>query len=407
MVDAARGRRRGHRRRPGPADGRAALERPGPGRGRGSGMVRAIWEHEVVTVAGSPTSSPATGRPRGRWWRSTPATSRPTPTASSRKSIPSTTGWACSIPATTCSSPPPAPPWGRERSAGLPPDWVGLDRATGQPGAAAPAARRHHPLRLRRRPDLLAGGPRPSTGRATAGPRAYLSQAGFLRDEVQRKGEVSAAYAHDGTIVEQARQRRRPGRSAGRPAQTLDPPACPHRCTPAVLRGPGRLRRHDRAGDGRRPAGRRAPLTGPTRTTCTPRTGPWFATALYANALPNLWNNPFAAGDGARPPGHAAGRAGRGADPNRQVTPGGRCGATDPLYQAGPRPPSGSRHGRRRGGHGRCAGVAVPGDLGAGLGRGVDAMRQDASPALTPASRASAPAVMSRGRAGSPPWPTP
>ena len=78
---------------------------------------------------------------------------------------------------------------------------MGLDRATGEPVPLRlekgdttrygfDAARAYWRVAL----DLRWTG----DGRA----RAYLSQAGFLRDEVQRKGEVSAVYARDGTIEE-------------------------------------------------------------------------------------------------------------------------------------------------------------------------------------------------------------
>jgi endo-1,4-beta-D-glucanase Y/4-amino-4-deoxy-L-arabinose transferase-like glycosyltransferase len=86
-----------------------------------------------------------------------------------------------------------------DHSAGLPPDWLGIDRAS---GALLPLAvdgayttdygydapRTYWRLAL----DLKWNG----DGRAAA----FLGQAGFLRDEVQRSGAVRAAYSHSGEV---------------------------------------------------------------------------------------------------------------------------------------------------------------------------------------------------------------
>jgi endoglucanase len=90
---------------------------------------------------------------------------------------------------------------GAARSAGLPPDWVGVDTATGELS----------PLPLEGKPDTSVYGYDAARtywrialdqqwsgdGRADT----YLRQAGFLRDEVARKGAPSAVYAHDGSLV--------------------------------------------------------------------------------------------------------------------------------------------------------------------------------------------------------------
>jgi len=86
-------------------------------------------------------------------------------------------------------------------SAGLPPDWIALDPATGESTVVEvngrdatnygyDAARTWWRVAL----DLQWA----DEGRA----KAYLDQAGFLADEVERKGHVSAVYEHDGTVVE-------------------------------------------------------------------------------------------------------------------------------------------------------------------------------------------------------------
>ena len=88
---------------------------------------------------------------------------------------------------------------GGERSAGLPPDWVGLDATTSeivplQLGSAATTNYGYDAPRVYWRValDLRWNG----DGRAAA----YLTQAGFLRDEVTRSGAVRAIYTHDGSV---------------------------------------------------------------------------------------------------------------------------------------------------------------------------------------------------------------
>ena len=103
--------------------------------------------------------------------------------------------------------------FGATRSAGLPPDWIGLDRTTGH--LTPLRFQQDDPTRYTRY-----GYDAPRTfwrialderwsgdGRAAA----YLKQAGFLRDEVDhlfadsvtRKDRVGAMYAHDGTVIEE------------------------------------------------------------------------------------------------------------------------------------------------------------------------------------------------------------
>jgi endo-1,4-beta-D-glucanase Y/4-amino-4-deoxy-L-arabinose transferase-like glycosyltransferase len=166
-----------------------------------------------------------------------------------------------------------AAPLGANRSAGLPPDWVGLDRADGQVvplvldkdaptqyGYDAPRTYWRVALDLRWDGD----------GRADA----YLRQAGFLRDEVARAGAVASVYAHDGTLV-----RDEPSLvgSAGALAAllTLDPGAANAMYAGQILG------RGERAGNELR--------WGEADDLYAQEWG-WFATALYADALPDLWN---------------------------------------------------------------------------------------------------------------------
>lgn len=163
---------------------------------------------------------------------------------------------------------------GAARSAGLPPDWIGLDRAT---GALVPlplsgndttrygydAARTYWRIAL----DLRWSG----DGRADS----YLREnAGFLRGEVARKGFPSAVYAHDGTIVQEP-----PSLvgNAGALAMLLatDQSAADGLYVDHFLKGVTREGADVRWGD---------------PTDLYGQEWSWFAVAFYADALPDLWH---------------------------------------------------------------------------------------------------------------------
>ncbi len=162
--------------------------------------------------------------------------------------------------------------FGRERSAGLPPDWVGLDRTT---GALTPlpfdradttrygydAARTYWRVALHLRWN--------DDGRA----RAYLTTAGFLQNEVDREGRVRAVYQRDGTPT--TTDSSLVGTAGALAALlTLNPATANVLYTgqlaaAAQPANPGVYWGH--------PDDLYAQAWG------------WFATAMYADALPNLW----------------------------------------------------------------------------------------------------------------------
>jgi endoglucanase len=164
---------------------------------------------------------------------------------------------------------------GNAGSAGLPPDWVGLDPQTGElvpvqlPTVAGDttvygyeAARTYWRLALDYR--------YVEDGRA----ESFLELAGFLADEIGNKGFVSAVYAKDGTVIE-------PNPSmvgmAGALAALL---------THSPELGHELYVRHIRIEFERYP--NNSISWGDPADLYTQEWG-WFATALYADALPNLW----------------------------------------------------------------------------------------------------------------------
>ncbi|MEA2638620.1 MAG: hypothetical protein QOF51_14 [Chloroflexota bacterium] len=154
---------------------------------------------------------------------------------------------------------------------GLPPDWIGLT----QEGDLIPlemnavettqygydAARTFWRVAL----DLQWSG----DGRA----RAFLEQAGFLRDQMAVRGYVSAIYAHDGTPLADTPSTVGDAGAIGALMQ-LDPNAAANIVANQLIGGAGRNDRDVFWGE-------------PTDL-YTQEWG-WFATALYANAMPDLW----------------------------------------------------------------------------------------------------------------------
>ncbi len=249
----------------------------------GRQMVPAIWEHDVAVVNGVPYLA------AGNW-----ATSGPVIAINPSYVAPYAFGIFAEVD--------PAHNWwwlldtsyrvlfdasratlGAEQSAGLPPDWVGLERASGRlvpfelPGVETTrygydAARTYWRVALHYR----------WTGDGRA--EAFLQQAGFLRDEVRRpegeagatKGTVSAVYARDGTIVEA------PPSIVGEAGAlsallTLDRDAAGQLYSSRIVGGAARAGSGVAWGD---PADLYAQEWG------------WLATALYAGALPDTWHAP-------------------------------------------------------------------------------------------------------------------
>jgi len=167
-------------------------------------------------------------------------------------------------------------PLGADRFAGLPADWVSVDRVTGTLA----------PLNLAGKPTTTAYGfdaPRTywrvaldrlwsGDGRA----EAYLNQSGFLRDDIARKGRPSGVYAHDGSVLDDSFS---VVGTAGALAAlaTTDPAAGQGLFASQIVgtleTGPG----PDRV------------AWGDPRSVYDQAWG-WFATALYANRLPDLWH---------------------------------------------------------------------------------------------------------------------
>ncbi len=162
---------------------------------------------------------------------------------------------------------------GATQAAGLLPDWIGLEKATGE----------FVPLKTSGKDLTRFGYEAPRTywrialdmawsgdGRA----KTYLEQAGFLRDEVNRKGSVSASYAHDGSLLEKPASLISSG-GALMALQTLDPVAANRLYAGQVL---GTLSQSKSGAYWDNPD-----------DIYTQQWG-WFMVALYANALPDVWH---------------------------------------------------------------------------------------------------------------------
>jgi len=168
----------------------------------GTRMVQAIWQHEVTQVQNAPyvvAGDWVTNQPVLAW---NPSYFAPYAYHIFKEVDPShdwvgviDTGYHTLAAASSA-------PLGSQQSAGLPPDWVGIDATTGElvplqlpkgdsTTFSYDAARTYWRMAL----DLQWTG----DGRA----QSYLQQAGFLQSEVQRKGYPSAAYTHDGHILEE------------------------------------------------------------------------------------------------------------------------------------------------------------------------------------------------------------
>ncbi|MFI5267726.1 MAG: glycosyl hydrolase family 8 [Chloroflexota bacterium] len=162
---------------------------------------------------------------------------------------------------------------GYAQSAGLPPNWVGLDKASGKlvpfnggkddvNSYGYDAARTYWRVAV----DLRWS----NDGRA----RTFLEQAGFLRDEVQRAGTPSAVYQHDGQPLQ-----RSPSVvgdiGALAALLTLDPNLANGLYAQQLIggvSGAGSSSHWSNAND------------------LYAQEWAWFGVALYGDAVPNLWN---------------------------------------------------------------------------------------------------------------------
>jgi endoglucanase len=164
---------------------------------------------------------------------------------------------------------------GAARASGLPPDWVGINVSTGELS----------PLPLEGKPDTTAYGydaartywrialDRDWSGDGRA--LAYLGQAGFLRDEVARKGAPSAVYARDGSIVEEGPSM--VGTAGALAALSTLEPTSAHGLYAAHVLG------------GLEWAGSTDIWWGNADDVYDQAWG-WFATALYAHRAADLWH---------------------------------------------------------------------------------------------------------------------
>lgn len=239
----------------------------------GRRMVDAIWLHEVVRVGGRPYLTAGDWAGHGPVIAINPSYFSPYAYRVFQEADPAHDWLAVIDSGYQVLFQSSAATLGYPRSAGLPPDWIGLDPETGALGR----------LNLERGDTSVYGYDATRTwwrialdlrwsgdGRA----KAYLETAGFLRDEVRRDGFPGAVYAHDGSVVE-----RSPSLSgiAGALAAllTLDP-APAHGMHAAQLIGNA-----SRTGAG---------ISWGDPNDLYAQAWGWFATAFYADALTDLWH---------------------------------------------------------------------------------------------------------------------
>jgi endo-1,4-beta-D-glucanase Y/4-amino-4-deoxy-L-arabinose transferase-like glycosyltransferase len=249
----------------------------------GVGMAQAIWQHEVAVVGDTPYVTAGDWATTGSVVALNPSYLAPYAYAIFAEVDPDHNWWWLVDTSYRVLFESARSPLGAEKSAGLPPDWVGLDRASGQfvpldlPGVETTrygydAARTYWRVALHYH----------WTGDGRA--EAFLQQSGFLQDEVTRpsaegappKGTVSAVYARDGSIVEEAPSI--VGETGALSALMITNRAAANQLFAAHLVG----------GANRAPAG---VYWGDPRDLYAQEWG-WFATALSADAVPDRWHAP-------------------------------------------------------------------------------------------------------------------
>ncbi len=165
-------------------------------------------------------------------------------------------------------------PLGFAKSAGLPPDWIGISRENGEV----------EPLKLAQTDTTSYGSDAARTYWRIAldakwstdnRPAIFISKGTFLQDEISRKDYIGAAYAHNGIILKDSP-------SVATTAGTL-----------AVLMTIDSNRAEtmyrDQIAGGVRKADKGYFWNWSSVGDLDSNEWGWFATALYNNALPNLW----------------------------------------------------------------------------------------------------------------------
>ena len=241
----------------------------------GKRMVGAIWQREVVTVNGQPYIAAGDWATQGQIIAFNSGAFTPY-AYRIFKEVDPTHDWSGLIDTGYQTlQKGAAMPVDGVRSAGLPPDWIGIDRTTGNLVALPrtdskedssrygyDAARAYWRVGL----DLKWSG----DARATA----FLSQAQFLDSEVRRTGSIGAVYGHDGTPV--VLQPSLVGVAGAVAALLQRDPDVAQTLYAAQISGGFT---HDANG-----------AYWGTPTDLNTQQWGWFTTAYYANALPDLWH---------------------------------------------------------------------------------------------------------------------
>jgi endo-1,4-beta-D-glucanase Y/4-amino-4-deoxy-L-arabinose transferase-like glycosyltransferase len=241
---------------------------------QGTQMVKAIWEHEVVLVNDQPYLTAGEWVPQESIYVLNPSYFSPYAFRIFQEVDPENrwndlvdTSYRVIFEAS-------AKALYQEQSAGLPPDWVGIDPGTGELlpvdlgddrettvyGFEAPRTFWRIALDLRYFED----------GRALS----YLDLAGFIHDEIQLKGYTSAVYNEAGDIIQSNPSKVSQAASLSA-LLTMDPKMANEFFIEQFRHGVTRYTDNT--------------ISWGDPTDLYDQEWGWFAVALYADALPNLW----------------------------------------------------------------------------------------------------------------------
>jgi endo-1,4-beta-D-glucanase Y len=241
---------------------------------KGNQMVKAIWEHEVVLVNDEPYLTAGEWATQESIYVLNPSYFSPYAFRIFQEVDPENRWYDLVETSYRVIFDASADALYQERSAGLPPDWIGIDPDSGELlpvdlgddrettvyGFEAPRTFWRIALDLRYFDD----------GRA----QSYLDMAGFIHDEIQRKGYTSAVYNEAGDVIQTNPSKVSLAGSLSA-LLVMDPKLANEFYIEQFRQGMTRYSDNS--------------ISWGNPTDLYAQEWSWFAVALYADALPNLW----------------------------------------------------------------------------------------------------------------------